>query len=161
MGYAVVSAHVWVTYLGDRGANCPGLVTLPLHGALHPSNVTSNVVCYSSSPLRRHKTSWAEHSTKFWSDRTKETRYAEDSSRIVTPTDNLGERNGVKWYIEANSRVYSRRLRGPAPQQCELPLVWLRPPGDLRQTPGSFLPTGISSLVAKSDDPWVSSFPLA
>ena len=153
--------HAWVTYLGNRGANCSSLVTLPLHGALHPSNITSYVVGYSPPSFRRHKTSWTKHPTEFWSDRAKETRHTKDSSRVVTPADNLGRKKPCETGYQENSRGHSHRLRVPVPRLCELPHVWPRPLGDLQRRPVFVLPTGVSPLEAKSDDLWVSLFPSA
>jgi hypothetical protein len=64
----------------------------PFHSAepCDSSNITNNVLGYGPSPLRRHKSSWAEHSAEFWSNRTKETRHTKDCGRVVTPTDDLG-----------------------------------------------------------------------
>ena len=85
----VARARARVAYLCNRGANRPSLITLPLHGALHSSNITSNIVGHGPSSLRRHETPWAKHPTEFWSDRTKEIRDTKDGSRVGTPANNL------------------------------------------------------------------------
>lgn len=90
VGLAAAHAHVKVTHLGDRAADFPILVSSPFHGTLHPTDITSNVIGHGPPPLRRHKTSWTEHSSEFWGDRTKEFRYTKDGGRVVMPVNDLG-----------------------------------------------------------------------
>ena len=51
VGPAIIHARPGVTHLGNRGSDCPSLVTLPLYGIVHPSNITGNVFSYRPSPL--------------------------------------------------------------------------------------------------------------